>query len=89
MYMYVSIFVSSHLAHLRSCRTSQLGTSNQVYSRSNSCYESDYIYRGHFLNREEVAEIKLSWNMVIGDDTGSHGINILIRWQVKVICKLF
>jgi hypothetical protein len=35
---------------------------------------------GHFFNREEVAEIKLSWNMVIGDDSGGHGINILIKW---------
>ena len=61
------------------CKIVEYDCLNISSCRSNSYYESDYIYRGHFLNQEEVAEIKLSWNMVIGDDTGGHGINILIR----------
>ena len=50
--------------------------------RSGSCQESDYFFPGHFLNPEEVRDIKTSWNRVIGDDTGNHGIKILLRWVV-------
>ena len=49
--------------------------------RSDSNAESDYIYRGHFLNQEEVSEVKLSWKRIIGEDTGGHGIKIVIRWD--------
>ena len=53
--------------------------------RSGSCHESDYFFPGHFLNPEEVRDIKTSWNRVIGDDTGNHGIKILLRWVVLVL----
>ena len=48
---------------------------------------------GHFMTRDEIIDVKMSWNNVIRNDTGSHGISIFLRRAVMPnlprIFKLF
>jgi len=49
--------------------------------RFHRCRSSpDHHESVHFLSREEIHEIKCSWNSVIGEDSGRHGIDILIEF---------
>ena len=41
---------------------------------------SSFFNTGHFLSREEILAIKATWNSVIGEDTGMHGINIFLMY---------
>ena len=50
-------------------------------SQSLSAYECSYFNTGHFLSREEILAIKATWNSVIGEDTGMHGINIFLMYS--------
>ena len=51
-------------------------------SQSLSMYECSYFNTGgHFLSREEILAIKATWNSVIGEDTGMHGINIFLMYS--------
>ena len=36
--------------------------------------------QGHYLTDSEVEAIKASWAKLIGDDSGSHGINMFIKY---------
>ena len=39
--------------------------------------------QGHYLTDSEVEAIKTSWAKLIGDDSGSHGINMFIKYTSK------
>ena len=45
-------------------------------------------YFSHYLTRSEIDVIKTSWCKLIGDETGSHGINMLIKYVIiiRYIC---
>ena len=47
---------------------------------------SSFFNTGHFLSREEILAIKATWNSVIGEDTGMHGINIFLMyfWSIMI-----
>ena len=40
----------------------------------------EYLLEGHFLSPVEIQDVKRSWNEVIKDESGEHGINIFIEF---------